>query len=101
MIEIAKEKNGDVLTLTIKGELDINTSPKLKAELDGELDGVMTIIFDLKDTNYTSSAGLRVLLGAYQQMEAKEGRMLLRHVNEGFKSILKLTGFSEFLEIED
>ncbi len=55
---ITKEKNADVLTVTIEGNLDINTAPKLTEALNGELDDVNQVIFDLEKTDYTSSAGL-------------------------------------------
>ena len=100
-VEAIKEKNGDVLTVRVNGDLDIHTSPQLQAQMEGALGDVMTLIFDLSEAKYISSAGLRVLLGCYQKMEAKDGRMILRHVNESFKRVLKLTGFSDFLEMED
>lgn len=98
---VTKEKNGDVLTVAITGSLDVKTAPELSKELEGELDDVMEVIFDLEKTDYTSSAGLRVLLGAYQIMDEKDGRMVLKNVNESFMEILEVTGFTDFLEIEN
>ena len=97
---VKKEKDGNTLTVAIEGELDIKTAPQLKAELEGELDDVMEIYFDLKDCPYTSSAGLRVILGAYQVVDEKDGRMVLKNVNDVFMGILEETGFTDFLEIE-
>ena len=79
---VKKEKTGDTLLISVEGAIDINTSPQLQAELDGELDDINLIIFDLKESTYTSSSGLRVMLGTYQIMEKKGGRMILRNVNE-------------------
>ncbi len=98
---VTKEKNGSVLNVAISGSLDINTAPMLKAELEGELDDVDEVYFDLKETDYTSSAGLRVILGTFQVMDEKDGRMVLRNVNDSFMSILEVTGFTDFLEIEN
>ena len=98
---VTKEKNGNVLNVAIQGDIDINTAPQLQQELDGELDDVDEVYFDLKDTGYTSSAGLRVFLGTYQILEDKDGRMVLKNVNDAFKDILEVTGFTDFLEIEN
>ena len=98
---VTKEKNGSVLNVAISGSLDINTAPMLKAELEGELDDVDEVYFDLKETDYTSSAGLRVILGTFQVMDEKDGRMVLRNVNDSFMSSLEVTGFTDFLEIEN
>lgn len=97
---VKKEKNGDTLLVSVEGAIDINTSPQLQAELDGELDDINLIIFDLKESTYTSSSGLRVMLGTYQIMEKKGGRMILRNVNKLFYDILKMSGFTDFIEIE-
>lgn len=97
---VTKEKNGNVLNVAIEGELNIKTAPELKEELDGELDGVMEVYFDLKDCPYTSSAGLRVILGVYQVLDERDGRMVLKNVNDVFMGILEETGFTDFLEIE-
>ena len=98
---VTKEKNGNILNVAIEGDVDINTAPVLQQELDGELDDVTEVIFDLKNTGYTSSAGLRVFLGTYQILDDKDGRMVLKNVNESFMSILEVTGFTDFLEIEN
>ncbi len=98
---VTKEKEGSVLNIAISGSLDINTAPQLKAELEGELDDITEVYFDMKDCDYTSSAGLRVILGTFQVMDEKEGRMVLKNVNESFMSILEVTGFTDFLEIEN
>ncbi len=97
---VTKEKDGNILTVTIEGEVDAKTAPQLREEMEGELDDVMEVYFDLKDCTYTSSAGLRVFLGAYQILEEKDGRMVLRGVNDAFYDILETTGFTDFLEIE-
>ena len=97
---VTKEKNGNTLNVAIEGDIDINTAPQLQQELDGDLDDVTEVIFDLKNTGYTSSAGLRVFLGTYQTMDDKDGRMVLRNVNTEFMDILEMTGFTDFLEIE-
>ena len=98
---VTKEKSGDVLKVTIDGELNIKTAPQLKEELTGELDDVMEVYFDLAGVSYTSSAGLRVILGVYQELDEKDGRMVLRNVNESFMEILEVTGFTDFIEIEN
>lgn len=100
-MNIAKEKDGSRLTVTIEGSLDIRTAPDLSKALEGELEDVNEVYFDLKGTNYTSSAGLRVLLKTFQVMEGKDGRMVLKNVNEDLYDVLKLSGFVDFLEIEN
>ncbi len=98
-MNVNKNKEGDVLTVSIEGILNINTAPELSKELKGELDDVKTLIFDLAGTEYTSSAGLRVLLDAFQTISKNEGKMTMINVNKSFYDILKLTGFTDFIDI--
>ena len=99
-MNIGKEKKDGKLTVSIEGALDIRTAPDLSKALEGELDDVNEVVFDMEKTDYTSSAGLRVLLKTFQVMDSKEGRMVLKNVNEDFYDVLKLSGFTDFLEIE-
>lgn len=98
-MKIEKNVNGNELLLSIIGRLDTTTAPLLEAELKDSLEGIETLVFDFKDLEYISSAGLRVLLSA-QKIMNRQGNMILRNVNETVMEILDLTGFCDFLTIE-
>lgn len=87
------------LTITLEGRLDTTTAPQLEAGLKGQLDGVSQLTLDLKKLDYLSSAGLRVILAAQKQMN-KQGRMVIRNVNETIMEIFEVTGFVDILTIE-
>ena len=98
-MKVTKQKEGDLLTVKIEGNININTAADLRKSLKGELEGVNKVIFDLKDTDYTSSAGLRVILETYQELCKKGGTMVMENVSKDFYDILKLSGFTDFLDI--
>ncbi len=98
-MEIKKEKNGNELTLFVIGRLDTTTAPQLESELKQSISGAEKLILDLKDLEYLSSAGLRVLLSAQKVMN-KQGEMIVRNVNETISEIFEVTGFVEILTIE-
>ena len=58
-MNIIQERNADQLTLKIEGRIDTKTAPKLDQVLQGALEGVKKLVFDLEETAYISSAGLR------------------------------------------
>ena len=58
-MEIKKTKNGNELIFAIQGRLDTTTAPQFEAELKQNIDGAETLILDLVDLEYLSSAGLR------------------------------------------
>ena len=97
---IRKTKKENTLVISLEGRLDSLTASDLKEELKSSLDGVATLIFDLEELEYISSAGLRVLLMAQKTMDQLSGEMKVCHVNETVAEIFEVTGFSDFLTIE-
>lgn len=96
---IDKARNGAELTVTLAGRLDTTTAPELEEAISQEFDGLNKLVFDFTALEYVSSAGLRVLLSAQKKM-AKQGEMIIRHVNETILEIFEVTGFSDILTVE-
>ena len=99
MLNINKTIENGKAAFSLEGRLDTVTSPSLEAELKGAPDGVRELTLNCEKLEYISSAGLRVLLGAYKEM-SKRGVMTLTHVNETVMEIFETTGFTDVLTIE-
>ena len=99
MLNINKDIGYGKALFALVGRLDTTTAPELEKELKASLDGVSELTLDLKELEYISSAGLRVLLAA-QKIMLKQGSMVLKNVNETIMEILEVTGFSDILTIE-
>ena len=98
MLNIKKTIENGAATFLLEGRLDTATAPELESELKSSLDGVSKLTFDMKDLEYVSSAGLRVLLSAQKAMNAR-GKMTVINVNETIMEIFDVTGFSDILTI--
>ena len=97
---ITKNTENGVLTLALEGRLDTNTAPELEKEIGAELtESVQTLILDLKDLEYISSAGLRVLLASQKKMN-KQGNMVVKNANDMIMDVFQVTGFIDILTIE-
>ena len=97
---IQKNKQGAALTYQLTGRLDTTTAPDLDAALGADLAGVTSLVIDLTDVEYLSSAGLRSLLAAQKKMNAADGKMVVRGANDSIKEVFDITGFSDMLTIE-
>ncbi|WP_026525361.1 MULTISPECIES: STAS domain-containing protein [unclassified Butyrivibrio] len=97
-MKINKTENGSELLIAVVGRLDTTTSPQLDEELKS-LNGIEKLVFDFKELEYISSAGLRVLLSAQKVMN-KQGSMVIKNVNETINEIFEVTGFVDILTIE-
>lgn len=98
-MHFTKNLNGNQLTVALEGRLDTMTAPELDADLKTSMEIVDSLILDLADLAYISSAGLRVLLNAHKAMSGKGG-MKLVHANEIVREVLEVTGFADILNIE-
>lgn len=98
-MKITKSKENSSLTLALNGRLDTNTAPELETELKASLDGIEILVIDMEELAYLSSAGLRVILAAQKQMN-KQGRMIIRKVNDMVMEVFEVTGFTDILTIE-
>ena len=63
------------------------------------MDGVESLILDFAALEYLSSAGLRVLLATQKTMN-KQGKMIVRNVNETIAEVFEITGFANILTVE-
>ena len=80
------------LTVAVEGHLDTLTSPDLERGLEPALDGVTELVVDLKDLEYISSTGLRVLVGAAQELGGKGGKMTVINPRAEVMEIFTMTG---------
>ena len=98
-LKISVKNEGKEYTFLLEGRLDTLTSPSLEKKINEVIGGAEKLILDLEALLYISSAGLRVLLGATQQMEGK-GEMIVRNPNQAVREVFDLTGFSHLFTIE-
>lgn len=97
---ISADKKGSKLVLSLEGRLDTTTAPELEQELGTYLDDVNDITFDCNGLEYISSAGLRVLLSAQKAMNKKEGKLVVKNINDTIREVFEVTGFTDVITIE-
>lgn len=88
------------VVLSVSGRLDTTTAPQLETVVDEVLPSAEELVFDFKELEYISSAGLRVILKAQKAMNSAKGSMKLVHVNEDIMEVFDITGFLDILTIE-
>ena len=99
-MEIKKVADGSALTVYISGRIDAVTALELDKNLQATLANVIDLTVDLAGVEYVSSAGLRILLKTQKRMDS-QGSMKIRNIRDNVREVLDMTGFSDFLTIED
>ena len=91
------DENG-VTVISPEGKLDHLTAEEFETKINELSEENDTLILDMKNVEYVSSAALRVILRAYDLLESRGG-LKLRNVNNNVMEILKITGFSDYLDL--
>ena len=98
-MEISFNHHGPVTVAAIAGSMDALTSPHLTEALSKIIAEVrIQLVADFSQVDYTSSAGLRALLGALKEARAQGGDLRLAGVQENVKKVLELSGFTSILK---
>jgi anti-sigma B factor antagonist len=93
------KKNVEETIIEIVGRLDTITAPALDKTINEDIGDTKNLVLDVKDMEYISSAGLRVLLAAQKKMQ-KIGSMKVVNVCEEVMEVFEMTGFADILVIE-
>jgi stage II sporulation protein AA (anti-sigma F factor antagonist) len=91
----------NVLQIVLAGRLDAANAPGLSDELikyKGQK--IDDMIFDAKNLEYISSAGIRVIVFAKQKI-GENSRILLRGATEAVRDVINMTGLANFMIIQD
>ena len=94
------ERDFELVTLGITGRLDATTAPNLETVISELSEDTKELVFDMVELEYISSAGIRVLLGAYKKMKENQGLMRIEKANDIVSEVFEMTGLSEMLNRE-
>jgi anti-sigma B factor antagonist len=98
-MKIEDKQENDVTILSISGNIDALTSSALTDHIKDHISkGNVKLIANIQGVDYTSSAGLRVLLGAIKETRALKGDMRLANIQPNVQKVLALSGFTNILK---
>lgn len=100
-MEIAtQDRDGGVLVVAVRGDLNAASCGRLEQELNARMDaGRNRLVLDLGEVRYVSSAGLRVFLLAARKA-GKAGKFVLARPAEAVRGVLEMTGFLGIMTVE-
>lgn len=95
----SKEQEG-IGIITLEGEVDVYTAPKLKSRLIDLVDeGKYSIIVDLQRVEFMDSSGLGVLVGGLKRVKSHQGSIVLVCTQENILKIFRITGLVKVFPI--
>lgn len=100
-IKITTVKNESGTIVTLEGKLNTLTSQELAKEFDAVLPDTTNLTIEMKNVDYVSSAGLRLLVTAQKKMKTQNGSMTIKNVQSEVLEVFTMTGLSGVFHIVD
>jgi anti-sigma B factor antagonist len=98
---LSSESRGDCMVITIRGDLDIVTSPQLDECLTAAEGSHTRIILDLADVDFLDTSALAVIIGHWKKAEAAGGMLALAGARYRYTKTLWITGLADKLTLYD
>lgn len=105
-IETLQDPNQGKHILSLIGSLDTDTAPQLEAKANESIDDSSKIlVMDMRQLDFISSAGLRVIFKTKKMVESHGGKFMLLNlqpqVRKVFEIIKALDGMNVFTSVEE
>lgn len=93
---------GDWMVVSVGGEIDVYTAPKLRDRLVELVDaGNHHLVVNLEGVDFLDSTGLGVLVGGLKRVRSHEGSLVLVCTQQRLLKIFKITGLAKVFPLYD
>ena len=86
--------------LIFAGRLDANSAPEAEEIVKQMIERFDTIVLNMEQLDYISSAGLRVIKILHMGMKKKNGELILTKVQKMVMEVFEMVGFAGLLKFE-
>ena len=101
-MSISTSKIDSVFIVKPGDRLDTNTSPEAEKLIVDAIDSdECKVVVDFSETEYISSAGLRVILKTAKLLKPKNGDVALCNANDQIEEVLEISGFLGMIRLLD
>ncbi|MBV6274065.1 STAS domain-containing protein [Alcaligenaceae bacterium CGII-47] len=101
-MSLPSEKIGDVLVVSLAGQVNSANASELEAELLAWVErGERLCVLDLVQLDYISSAGLRVILMLAKRLKQNSGLLVLCALQPQVREVFDISGFLAILTVVD
>jgi anti-sigma B factor antagonist len=99
-MEFVEIQDGSLLILNLKGDIDLQHSPKLRAHLQSKVQSKCPVLLvNFAEVNYIDSSGLATFVEYYQSARQFSGKIALASMTNRVKSVFDLVRLSEVFPI--
>ena len=101
-LTLATRAEGDRTVVSVAGEIDVYTAPKLREQIVALVDeGHYHLVVDMSGVEFLDSTGLGVLVGGLKKVRAHEGSLDLVCNQDRLLKIFRITGLAKVFVIHE
>ena len=96
-----RESGEDGVVLTLRGELDPHTAPRLRERIDEAFaSDRVQMALDLAGVTFIDSSGLRVILSGHKEANERGGKLVLQSPSPTARRLLDITGLLDHIDVD-
>jgi anti-sigma B factor antagonist len=100
VLDVGAQEMGKHVVVTVEGELDAYSGPKLRQLLLEQSEAKHhTLVVDLSGLTFTDSSGIGILVGAFKRANARGGAVCLLSPSGQLAKLLKMTGLTRVFPV--
>jgi|SRR5690348_7453153 len=95
-------KQGDVVVISVEGQLVAGNRQQLREAVVAEIDrGERSFVIDFAEAGYVDSAGLGALVSLSKKIREASGSLRLTNLNEDLRTLFELTRLDTLFALDD
>lgn len=101
-LTVRARRDGDVLTISLSGELDLSNAGDVESELlDAEATDARTIALELAELEFMDSTGIKLLVEASARSRRGGAAFVVRRPSPAVARLLRISGVEGLLGLAD
>ena len=102
-LKVSTRSHAGHTVVTIVGEIDLYTAPRLQSEFTRVLEESRTtlVVIDMSGVEFCDSTGMNVLLSALKRLRERDGTLELAAPRPAVRKILQVTGLDSVFTVHE
>ena len=95
------EKIGNVLVVSLIGELDHHSAEEVRVKIDDRIsrENIRKLVLDFSGVTFMDSSGIGVVIGRLKKVQNRDGKVCITNVNKRVDKVFTLSGLYKIITV--